>query len=115
MVPHRAILGFSLTGRMLWTLVLVPLPVFFAGLIFSTTFREGRSASSCFGANLIGSTMGGFAEYLGMMLGYQGLSMLVIIAYLASLLMIVGRKREKSARPFSGESERPIFDSGKLA
>ena len=60
-------------------------PVFFAGLIFSTTFRETKSASSSFGANLIGATVGGFAEYLGMAIGFQNLSLLVISAYLASL------------------------------
>jgi len=90
--PNRLILGFSLLGRLLWTLLLVPLPVFFAGLIFSTTFRQSKTASSCFGANLVGATMGGFAEYLGMVLGYQGLSVLVIIAYLASLLLMVRGK-----------------------
>lgn len=64
---------------------MVPLPVFFAGLIFSTTFRETKSASSSFGANLIGATVGGFAEYLGMAIGFQNLSLLVIASYLASL------------------------------
>jgi hypothetical protein len=64
----------------------VPLPVFFAGLIFSTTFRESKDASACFGANLIGATIGGFLEYLGMAIGFNAVSILVIIAYLLSML-----------------------------
>src|ERR1017187_4051118 len=39
-VPREHILGFSFGARLAWTLLVVPLPVFFAGIIFSTTFRE---------------------------------------------------------------------------
>jgi hypothetical protein len=37
---------------------------------------------------LIGATIGGFAEYLSMAIGFQSLSLLVIAAYLASLLFM---------------------------
>jgi len=67
---------------------MVPLPVFFAGLIFSTTFRNVQDASVCFGANLIGATIGGFAEYLGMAVGFTGVTMVVIIAYMLSYLTL---------------------------
>ncbi|MBW1853892.1 MAG: hypothetical protein JRJ00_04310, partial [Deltaproteobacteria bacterium] len=86
--PHDFVLGLSLLGRLVWVLIMVPLPVFFAGLIFSTTFRESESASSSFGANLIGATIGGFTEYLSMAVGFQNLSLLVIAAYLGSLLVM---------------------------
>jgi len=92
--PHDFVLGLSLAGRLVWVLIMVPLPIFFAGLIFSTTFRASESASSSFGANLIGATIGGFTEYLSMAIGFQSLSLLVIAAYLASLLcmgLIKGR------------------------
>lgn len=83
--PNDFVLSLPFVGRLLWVLIMVPLPVFFAGLIFSTTFRETKSASSSFGANLVGATVGGFTEYLGMAIGFQNLSLLVIAAYLASL------------------------------
>lgn len=92
--PSDFILGLSLAGRLVWVLIMVPLPIFFAGLVFSTTFRESGSASSSFGANLIGATIGGFTEYLSMAIGFQSLSLLVIAAYLASLVcmgLIKGR------------------------
>ena len=89
LTPNDFILGFSFFVRLLWVLIFVPLPVLFAGLIFSTTFRESKSASSCFGANLIGATIGGFAEYLSMAIGFQNLSLLVIAAYLASLFFMI--------------------------
>lgn len=85
LIPNDYILNFSFTGRLMWTLLVVPLPIFFAGLIFSSTFRVSKMASASFGANLVGATIGGFCEYLGMITGHQSLSLLVIAAYLMSL------------------------------
>ena len=89
LTPNDFILSFPFFVRLLWVLIFVPLPILFAGLIFSTTFRESKSASSCFGANLIGATIGGFAEYLSMAIGFQKLSLLVIAAYLVSLFIMI--------------------------
>jgi hypothetical protein len=38
-----------------------------------------------FGANLIGAMIGGFCEYLSMIMGNQNLMFLIIAAYLFSL------------------------------
>jgi hypothetical protein len=97
-VPREAVLGFSFQGRMLWTLLVVPLPVFFAGIIFSTSFRESDSPSALFGANLIGAMLGGFCEYLSMVIGNHRLSLLVAAAYLGSLLAaMAARGRGRAA------------------
>lgn len=85
-VPRQWVLERDFGARLLWTLLVVPLPVFFAGLIFSTTFRESASPSAAIGANLIGAMVGGFCEYLAMAIGSYRLSMLVIVAYLGSVL-----------------------------
>jgi hypothetical protein len=85
-VPRESVLAFPFTGRLLWTLLAVPLPIFFAGLIFSTTFREGKVPAALLGANLIGAMIGGFSEYLGMAIGSQNLALLVVAAYGASLV-----------------------------
>jgi hypothetical protein len=77
----------------MWTLLVVPLPVFFAGIIFSTTFRSTAFPSAAFGANLIGAMLGGFCEYLAMAVGNHRLSMLVIIAYLGSMLVLYSARR----------------------
>jgi hypothetical protein len=93
--PRDAVLGWHYGPRLLWALLVVPLPIFFAGLIFSTTFRDARVPSAVFGANLIGATVGGFAEYLGMAIGTHALWWIVIGAYAASFLC----QRMRSARP----------------
>ncbi|MGD0137268.1 MAG: hypothetical protein ABSD28_00190 [Tepidisphaeraceae bacterium] len=85
-VPRDAILGLPLAARLLWTIFIVPLPIFFAGLIFSTTFRDGGDPSTLLAANLIGATIGGFLEYLAMAIGTRHLLVIVVAAYLASAL-----------------------------
>jgi hypothetical protein len=84
-VKRDLILALSFEQRLLWSVLVVPLPIFFAGLIFSTTFRQALNPSSLFGANLIGAMIGGFSEYLSMIIGNQNLMFLVIGAYVVSL------------------------------
>jgi hypothetical protein len=93
MVPRERVLEYAFAGRLLWTLLVVPLPVFFAGIIFSTTFRDTASPSAAFGANLVGAMLGGFCEYLAMAVGSHRLSMLVIVAYLGSMLVLLSARR----------------------
>ena len=85
LVKRDSILALSFDQRLLWSILVMPLPIFFAGLIFSTTFRQGSNPSSFFGANLIGAMIGGFSEYLSMIIGSQNLMFLIIGAYLVSL------------------------------
>ena len=87
-VPHNLILGLPFTGRVVWTALVVPLPIFFAGLVFSSTFKRTAYPSAVFGANLVGAMVGGFAEYLSMAIGSRSLVVVVIIAYLVSLAAV---------------------------
>jgi len=79
------ILGLPFAGRLAWALLGIPLPIFFAGLIFSTTFRQTHDPSLSFSANLIGATLGGFLQYLAMAVGMHMLLVIVIASYAASL------------------------------
>jgi len=87
LVKRDSVLALSFDQRLLWSVLAVPLPIFFAGLIFSTTFRQAPTPSSFFGANLIGAMIGGFSEYLSMIMGNQNLMFLIIGAYLLSLAL----------------------------
>jgi hypothetical protein len=85
--PTQNVLAWSFAGRLAYSLVVIPLPIFFAGLIFSSTFRESRDPSFAFGSNLLGAMVGGFGEYLGMITGMKALLLVVLVFYLASLLV----------------------------
>lgn len=96
-VPRDQVLAFAFPGRLLWALLVVPLPLFFAGIIFSTTFRQTAVPSAAFGSNLIGAMVGGFCEYLAMASGSRRLSLLVVAAYLFSLLtLMIARRRGRA-------------------
>jgi SAM-dependent methyltransferase len=88
LVPREQILELPFRGRIAWALLAVPLPVFFAGIVFSTTFRETTAPAAVFGANLIGAMFGGFCEYLSMLVGSRQVALLVIAAYLGSVLAL---------------------------
>jgi len=62
----------------------VALPIFFAGLVFSSSFKRTAQPSAAFGANLVGAMVGGFAEYLGMAVESRSLVIIVIAAYIVS-------------------------------
>lgn len=87
-VPRDLILGLPLWGRVAWTLFAVPLPILFAGLVFSTGFQLTERPAARFGANLIGATVGGFSEYLGMAFDSRALSLILIGAYVASAICL---------------------------
>jgi hypothetical protein len=76
--------------------LLIPLPIFFAGLIFSLSLEASPDPSFAFGSNLLGAMVGGFVEYIGMIAGTNALLLVVLMLYLASLLAKsrAGRGRE---------------------
>ena len=60
--------------------LLVFSPVFCAGLLFSSSFKESSSTADDFGANLLGAMVGGVGEYLSLLAGYQFLLILVALS-----------------------------------
>jgi hypothetical protein len=87
-IPHTFILALPFTARVAWTAIAVPMPLFFAGLVFSSTFKRSAHPSAVFGANLVGAMVGGFAEYLSMAIGSRNLVAVAVAAYLVSLAAV---------------------------
>jgi hypothetical protein len=65
--------------------MLVFSPVFCAGLLFSSSFKESSSTASDFGANLLGAIVGGVGEYLSLLAGYRFLLVLVAGCYVLAM------------------------------
>jgi hypothetical protein len=61
-------------------------PIFCAGLLFGSSLERTADVSAAFGANLLGAMVGGVAEYLSLVTGYQFLLLIVGAAYVAALL-----------------------------
>jgi hypothetical protein len=83
-IPHESVLALSFVGRLVWTGLIVPLPLFFAGLIFSSSLKHTVNPAVALGANLLGAMVGGFAEYVGMAVGSRALALGIAGAYLLS-------------------------------
>jgi hypothetical protein len=85
-LPASTVLGWSFYARLAYCLVLLPLPIFFAGLIFSLGFRSHRDPSFAFGSNLLGAMVGGLIEYAGMITGTRALLLMILTFYLTSFI-----------------------------
>lgn len=96
--PARAVLPMDGFAKILYALVLIPSPIFFSGIIFSATFRLSRAPAAALGANLIGSTLGGFAEYIGMTTGFRMLTFIVLAGYIASALILRSARQNAASR-----------------
>jgi hypothetical protein len=85
-VPVGRVTFESRIAESLFYGILVFSPVFCAGLLFSSSFKESSSTSDDFGANLLGAMVGGVGEYLSLLAGYRFLLVLVAICYIVAVL-----------------------------
>jgi SAM-dependent methyltransferase len=82
LVPIGRVTFASRAAESLFYGALVFSPVFCAGLLFSSSFKQSSSATTDFGANLLGAIVGGVGEYLSLLAGYQFLLVLVAFCYI---------------------------------
>ena len=84
LVPADALFFDSLFARGAAAGVVYCSPVFFAGLIFISSFREGGFRAEAFGSNLVGSLVGGLLESLSYLIGIKALVIVAALLYLAA-------------------------------
>ncbi|MCU1429668.1 MAG: Spermidine synthase-like protein [Actinomycetia bacterium] len=99
LVPQHALLDLALVPRFLAAIVIAFFPIFTANLVFTQRFRDVGEAGTAFGANLLGSMVGGLIEYSALVIGYRAL--LWVVAVLYGLAFLFGRKY---LRPSSGSA-----------
>jgi len=61
--------------------LLLSMPILFAAPIFAITIRRATSPHAALGMNLLGSLVGGFFEYLSMLVGISALNLVAIVLY----------------------------------
>ena len=78
--------------------VVLTLPLFFAGLIFSSEFARCADPGAALSANIFGAMLGGFLEYNSMYRGYASLYPLSMAFYgLALVFSALGRRQAAAA------------------
>jgi hypothetical protein len=75
------------TGASLAYGFMLLLPVYFAGIVFARSFSFAEFAGPAIGANMLGSVLGGWVEYLTMATGIRALALIALSLYLASFFL----------------------------
>lgn len=89
LLPLRMLLFENVILRYTLAILLLFSPIFIANLIYSALFREVKQASSAFGANLLGTMLGGASEYLALYFGYHWLVVLAAIFYVVAFVLLL--------------------------
>lgn len=74
-------------------------PVFFAGIIFISSFERAGFRGSALGSNLFGSLLGGLLESSSMWFGLKSLVLLAAVLYLASAVFLKKRVTREVETP----------------
>jgi hypothetical protein len=91
LVPAAVFNALDVVWRVPIASLLLNVPIFFAGILFATSFQAARDPGVAFGSNLIGAAAGGLLESLSFVVGVQALVVLVGVLYAASL--VAARRR----------------------
>ncbi|MGA2572450.1 MAG: hypothetical protein ABSF23_18230, partial [Terracidiphilus sp.] len=67
------------------------IPILFAGVIFTESFRRSAGSSSGFGANMLGAVAGGLAQNLSFVFGMKALLLIAMFIYASAALVQVFR------------------------
>jgi SAM-dependent methyltransferase len=86
-IPMDDFLALPGMSKVVASCAVVFMPVFFAGVIFATTFRSSTRPDVDFGSNIAGIILGGLSENLSLVLGFNHLLWLAISYYLLSALL----------------------------
>jgi len=93
LVPSSVFLSWNQGfGGMAAALVLA-MPVFFSGVVFSVSFRQTTAVDNALASNLSGAILGGFTEYLSLLWGNGSLAWMAAILYALALVAKWGESR----------------------
>jgi hypothetical protein len=96
-VPMEKLFFKSLLVRVVVSTLVLCLPVFFAGIVFVSSFAKARFEGNALGSNLFGSLAGGLLESLSLWLGLKALVIVAAIVYAGS----AGAMRTQTSSTFS--------------
>jgi spermidine synthase len=84
LVPMNYFLALPGMMKIVSSCAMVFVPVFFAGVIFATLFRDSINPGLDFGSNVAGIIVGGLSEYFSLVFGFNGLIFIALGFYLLS-------------------------------
>jgi len=93
-VPLDFFLGLPWAVQVTGSCLLVFAPILFAGVIFAVSFQQTREPDRAFGYNIGGAMLGGLAENLSMLLGFQYLVLVALGFYAVSSVFRAGSAQQ---------------------
>src|SRR5205085_8394002 len=97
--PVRHIAGLTPALRTLLATLVLSLPFFFSGLVFSSAFRDALSPEVAYGSNLLGAMFGGVLENASIIHGLRSLSAFALATYGLAWLSLVAVRRNHAKSP----------------
>ena len=89
LLPLNPLFNLDLLPRAAVAGLAAAVPIFFAGIIFSSELRSRGDAAAALGSNLCGAVVGGLMENLSMVVGLKAVVLLALVFYLFSMLVAV--------------------------
>ena len=77
--------------------IILTLPIFFSGFVFSAELRRASDVGVAFFSNLLGAMLGGFLEYNSMYFGFRALYLFALAMYIGAFIFS-NKKRESSSK-----------------
>jgi hypothetical protein len=102
--PTAALLRVDWGVKLVFSVLFVGLPAFFAALCFAALFKGRPDSTIAFGWNLLGAVAGGLLELSAMALGFKALHLVALAAYLAAFL---AWRRERKGTPAGANPATP--------
>lgn len=86
-VPMNVFLSLPGAMKIVASCAVTFAPIFFAGIVFATSFRDSRQPGLDFGCNIAGVMLGGLCENFSLMIGFSNLLGLAIAFYVLSAVL----------------------------
>jgi hypothetical protein len=99
LLPLRLLVELPLLTRAVIGGIAFAIPIFFAGIIFSSELRTRADAAAALGCNLCGAVVGGLLENLSMLIGLKAIGLLALAIYLGSLQVAIRRPSQAPDSP----------------
>jgi len=80
-LPLETLNNFGFWQKIILASLVLNLPLYFGGIIFTDMFAKSRDKANAFGSNFLGAVFGGLAEMLSFLFGIHALLYIVIILY----------------------------------
>jgi len=86
-VPMSRFLALPGWGKVAVSCAVIFVPIFFAGIVFATSFRDSTQPDVDFGSNIAGAILGGLAENLSLVVGFNYLLLIALGFYVLSAVL----------------------------